>query len=311
MNIPVTKTAEPERQIHIYLGKEVEDLARKGMIVMQTGDEVAKSQAVLQTRFNAHRAAMVDLKIERDPFAIDVTTLPKAKAAEILEQRAQIRMTVIRTFEASADISFSALLAEVMQGIRERDWEYLGGYEDKAGNERPPSMLEWIDDSFMTAKWRTVIKNYLLKVIAPLDQIEVLDDHGERITPERFIIDRPSFIEEVGPLGKHLTIVGANANDDDIQMYKEAMAIAASKRKEDVRDLLFERGFRKPRFEPQDGQHFLYEAPDPATGEVKVKHRFVIETDIEATANWVQDQLRTRVRFGLPQTLTPQEAVVV
>ncbi len=309
--ISVQKVPTPDRAVHIYTGTEIEDLARKGMLVIQTTDEVSKAQAILQSRVNAHRAAMVDLGIKQDPFEIDVDELPADKAKKVLKLRAELRMSVIRTFETNADISFSALLCETMQAIREHDWTYLDGYIDRDGNPRSPSMFEWIEDSFMTPKWRTIIKNYLVKVIAPLDRIEVLDDKGERITPERFIIDRPSFIEEVGTLGKQLAIEGPKAKPEDIASYREAMKVAATERKEALRDMMTEKGWRNPRFDPEDGQFFMYEGVDKATGEKVIKYRFVIETTREVTANFVQDQLRRRIKFSVPQTITPQEAQTI
>ncbi len=312
MQISVQKPdADEPKQVHIYIGKEVEDLARRGMIVMQTGDEVSKAHAVLQTRLNAHRAALVDLGLERDPFDVEVESLPADKARKIMKLRTELRMSVIRTFEASSDVSFSALLCEVMQAIREEDWNYLDGYADSNDQPRSPTMLEWIEDSFVTPKWRTIIKNYLVKVIAPLDRIEVLDDKGDRVTPERFIIERPSFIEEVGTLGSKLSIEGPQATEEDIAAYCEAMKVAATQKKEALRDMMSERGWRNPRFEPEDGQYYLYESVDPTTGEKLVKFRFVYETTHETNANWFMDQTRRRVRFGMPQTITPEEAQVI
>jgi hypothetical protein len=311
MLINVQKVREEERVVKIYVGEEIDDLARRGMIVMQTGDEVSKAHAVLQTRLNAHRAALIDLGLERDPFDVDVEALPADKAKKIMKLRAELRMNVIRTFEASSDVSFSALLCEVMQAIREEDWNYLDGYADSDGQPRSPTMFEWIEDSFITPKWRTIIKNYLVKVIAPLDRIEVLDEKGERVTPERFIIERPSFIEEVGTLGSKLAIEGPQATEEDIIAYREAMRVAATQKKEALRDMMSEKGWRNPRFEPEDGQYYLYECVDPVTGEKLVKFRFVYETTREPNANWFIDQTRRRVRFGLPQTITPEEAQVI
>ncbi len=311
MQISVQKQTTEDREVHIYTGKEIEDLARRGMVAIQTGDEVTKAQAVEQSRLNVRLAALVDRHWDADPFEIDVDTLPADKAHKVLQRRAQIRMGVIRTFEANADVSFSALLCEVMQAIREQDWMYLDGYVDHDGNSRQATMLEWVEDSFMTPRWRTIIKNYLVKVIAPLDRIEVLDDNGERITPERFIIDRPSFIEDLGVLGSKLAIEGPKATPEDIEAYREAMKVAATQKKEVLRDMMTAKGWRSPRFEAEDGQYFMYEGVNTTTGEKVIKYRFVYETTIEANANWVQDQLRRRVKFGVPQTITPQEAQVI
>ena len=210
----------------------------------------------------------------------------------ILEAQAEVRQVAIRHFESVSDISFSALLMEVMDAIRSEDWKALG----------MTGIDEWVEATLVQPKMRTVVKKYLVQTIAPLDTIEVVDQDGQRVLPERFILDRPSFIEEVGTLGKKLQLTGENANPNDIKMYKEAMAVAATGRKEDVRDFMEEKGFRNPRFDKEDVEFQIVTKPDPATEEPKYVYRFVIETESEQQANFVQTQLHRRFRFPIPQT---------
>jgi hypothetical protein len=167
-------------------------------------------------------------------------------------------------------------------------------------------LLQWIEDTFRTPRLRTIVRRYVVQVIAPLDDIEVLDGNGERVTPERFIARRTSFIEDVGAISSHLKIRGPNAKPEDIETYKEIMGTAATARKTDVRDLMTAKGLRTPQCEQEQGQFYMYEGNDGG-----IVYRFVYETTQERNANWFKDQTRRRVMFGIPQTITPQEAEAI
>ena len=270
-------------------------LARGGAMTLRIGDDVERATAIADNRRNARIMALVDLNTTKDPFKYtqdDLDKMDAGKAAEIREAQAEVRQIAIRHFEAVSDVSFSALMMEVLDALRANDYQALG----------MENIDEWVEATLVQPKMRTVVKKYLVQTIAPLDTIEVVDQEGRRVLPEHFIIDRPSFIEEVGTLGKKLQLLGENANPDDIATYKQAMSVAATGRKEDVRDFMEDKGFRNPRFDKEDVEYIIVTKRDPATKQPKYVYRFVIETETEANANFIQTQLHRRFRFPIPQT---------
>ena len=270
-------------------------LARGGALTLRIGDDIERSKAISANRRNAHIMALVDMNTTKDPFKYtqdDLSKMDASKAAEIREAQAEVRQIAIRHFEAVSDVSFSALMMEVLDAIRSNDWDALG----------MTGLDEWVDATFAQARMRTIVKKYLVQSILPLDTIEVIDQDGNRVLPEKFILDRPSFIEEVGPLGKKLQLTGPDASPDDIKTYQEAMAVAATGRKEDVRDMMEEKGFRNQRFDKEDAEYTIVTKHDPKTKQPRYVYRFLIETESEQLANFVQTQLHRRVRFPIPQT---------
>jgi len=269
-------------------------MARGGAMTLRIGDDIERSQAIADNRVNARIMALVDMRMTKDPFAYtpeDLEQMDGEKAHAIIVAQAQVRQTTIRHFEAISDVSFSALLMEVMDALRAKDWDAL----DMTG------VNEWIEGALISPKMRTVVKKYLIQTIAPLDNIVVMDAAGVRVTPEHFILDRPSFIEEVGRLGAKLNLQGDGAEQDDIDVYKQTMSIAATQRKEDVRDFMEEKGFRNPRYDKEDVEYDIV-THDHGEEAPTYTYRFIIETTSEQQANFVQTQLHRRFRFPIPNT---------
>ena len=315
---PITAMSDALRNEKVLLTNPEDiknKLMRSGVLFVST-DENGKIDPIVYLRESAWQLAMFQsakqlkaLGIVGDPRKVDLSLLDADERHEVEAVVASLRQVVIRHLEFTSAVSGGGLIEEVMDAYKNKDWDAL----DMDGEE------EWLETSIVNQyKWRTILRSYTPSLLEPLEAIEVLDGSGNRVTAKTFTRSggKQSFIEELGPVVKNLKITGPDADEEDIELYKELVGAAASRPKTEVRAMLVAKGLRddpKSRTaEDRNNAHrILVERPHPETGELRLVCVYVLEADSTMTEKWIEGQLARRYEFAMPVTANSIEELGV
>jgi hypothetical protein len=112
-------------------------------------------------------------------------------------QRAQLSVDTLRQLIKDSDLRDASVVAYVFRVHQDRLWEYLG----------QGSFDEWLDAALperSEAKWKTVLRQSVLYVLAPLAEQPVITAQGEVIDANTFLSKRISLLQDINPQLKHL-----------------------------------------------------------------------------------------------------------
>jgi hypothetical protein len=306
---PITAMSEALRNERVLLTNPEDiknKLMRSGVLFVST-EENGKVNPVEYLRESAWQLAMFQsakqlkaLGIVGDPRKVDLNLLDESERHGVQQLVALLRQVVIRHLEFTSAVSGGGLIEEVLDAYQNKDWDAL----DMEGEE------EWLESSIVNqSRWRTIVRQYVPALLGPLSEIEVYDENGNRVTPKTFTRAgrKQSFIEDLGPVLKHLSVTGEDAKPEDVELYKELVGSAASRPKSEVRALLVSKGLRDdPKSyttEDRSNAHrILVERPHPDTGELRLVCVYVLEADSTMTEKWIEGQLARRYEFAMPVT---------
>lgn len=150
-------------------------------------------------------------------------------------QRAKMSVDILRQLINESDLRDASVVAYVFRVYKDRLWEYLG----------QDSFDEWLDAALperSEAKWRTVLRQSVKYVLAPLADQPIITAQGEVIDPNTFLSKRISLLQDINPQLKSL--------DRDDPRWTDLVTRAATQSRSELRQHLKERDLPPPDYLP-------------------------------------------------------------